>query len=280
MRKMLILSGVFFASIGMVLFASFGFYLTNFAPTSIGDLQLNGIAYYLAATGGCIALGLAYAQGRVLQSLGEPGEAAVSGAGLAFLLLGIMRLWAYLADNAELKTIHFLLPFETVLFLGLGLWFLQVGYGFFGRLSEAFRSLRAAPLWVQAWVWLFLAPINLASVVFFVETRHLFPAAAAIGFGFVLVSNLALVTHERGISKLTSLPHLIPWVPLQAFSGWLLLFQPASLKAHEFLYEYTLAYFIVIGISNLFDAYDTFRWFRGERTVLGGFGDLELGGTP
>lgn len=34
------------------------------------------------------------------------------------------------------------------------------------------------------------------------------------------------------------------------------------------LTAFAWAYFVIIGISNLFDAYDTWRWFRGERAIM------------
>lgn len=41
-----------------------------------------------------------------------------------------------------------------------------------------------------------------------------------MGFTFVVLTNMTLVLYERGISTLTSLPHLIPWVPLQIYTGF------------------------------------------------------------
>ena len=123
--------------------------------------------------------------------------------------------------------------------------------------------------WVQVWVWAFLLTANGAALYLAATTRHPLPGWAAVGFVFVVLTNMTIVLYERGISRLTSLPHLIPWVPLQVYAGYWLFARGDVLAQTPLIHAFAWFYFIVIGISNVFDAYDTVRWFRGERQVLG-----------
>lgn len=142
----------------------------------------------------------------------------------------------------------------------------QVGAGFWARLKDAFASLCAAPLWVQIWVWTGLLPVNMAALYLYAVSSHPLPGWTALGFMFVVVTNMTLVLYERGVSKLTSLPHLIPWIPGQIYAAYWLFYRSDELTLTLTIYAW--AYSIVIGISNLFDAYDTWRWFRGERGII------------
>ena len=69
-------------------------------------------------------------------------------------------------------------------------------------------------------MWCFLLPANISGCVLYGLTNHPLPGWNALGFTFVVLTNMTLVLYERGISTLTSLPHLIPWVPLQIYTGF------------------------------------------------------------
>lgn len=136
-----------------------------------------------------------------------------------------------------------------------------------GRFMDAFRSLNAAPLWVRVWVWCGLLPVNGAALWLWNTTGHPLAMWTGIGFLFVICTNMPIALYERGISKLTSLPHLIPWIPGQIYAGYWLFMRGDALSSPMTVFAW--AYFVIIGVSNVFDIYDTFRWFRGERDTLG-----------
>ena len=264
-EKSFMTAGLALIAPGVVLFLLLGAYLAGIETSLARDAGVDGVGYYFGATAGSVMIGW----GAILMATRrmEAAHPAVAlGTGLGFLALSLMRFWAAMVGDAAHAGFAFLLRVETVVLLACALWFFQLSFGFLERLLDGFRSLRAAPLWVQVWVWAFLLPINLASFFVYGKTGHPFPGWAAIGFVFVLLVNVTLVIQERGISKLTSLPHLVPWVPLQIWSGVLIFTSDASLD--PVVLAFAWVYFVVIGISNLFDVFDTWRWFRGERDAM------------
>ncbi len=250
--------------LGTTLFFLLGAHLGGVTVAPFQQIGVSTIGYYLGATAGSVMIGW----GAILVATARHVNMHASvglGSGLGFLALALMRLWAALSGNPDLTAFAIMLPFETVLFLCLALSLFQISFDLWSRLVDAFRSLNAAPTWVQIWVWFFLLPINMASFVLYGTTKHPLPGWIALGFMFVILSNMSIVLYERGVSKITSLPHLIPWVPLQLYTGlWLFAWGGLS----PVLTVFAWACFAVIGISNLFDAYDTIRWFRGEREVM------------
>ncbi len=261
------IAGVALIVLGATLFFLLGAYLGGIEPGIARAIGVDGVGYYFGATAGSAMIGW----GSILLAT-RHADAAQSGValgtGFGLLALALMRLWTALAGNAALASFAILLPGETVVFLACALWFFHLSFGFFDRLRDGLRSLRAAPIWVQVWVWAFLLPVNLASFGVYARTGHPLAGWAALGFVFVVLTNMTLVVRERGISRLTSLPHLIPWVPLQIWAGALIFLPNADMQPEVLVFAW--AYFLIVGVSNLFDAYDTLRWFRGEREVLGG----------
>lgn len=250
--------------LGTGLFFALGVYLGGIGAASIASFGLNGMALYLGATAGSVMIGW----GTILMLSAQHSNLHSPvglGTGLGFLALALMRLWVALSGHTDFAKVAGLLPGEVVLFSAVSLLFFQVSFGFWERLKDGFWSLCAAPVWVQTWIWLFLLPANMASLVLYGMTKHPLPGWIALGFMFVVLTNMAIVLYERGISKITSLPHLIPWVPLQIYTGlWLFVWDGLS----GTLIVFAWAYFVIIGISNVFDAYDTWRWFRGERDIM------------
>ena len=252
--------------LGALLFLPMGAFAGGLTlPAPFAD----GSGPYLAATAGSALLGWGAILLTTARSAGETRRAVALGAGVGFLALSLTRLWAALADAGAFRSVAISLPGEAVLLFALSILFLQIGVGFWGRLVDGFRSLCAAPVWVQVWVWAFLLTANGAALYLAATTRHPLPGWAAVGFVFVVLTNMTLVLYERGISRLASLPHLIPWVPLQVYAGYWLFARGDALAQTPLIHAFAWFYFIVIGISNVFDAYDTVRWFRGERQVLG-----------
>ena len=258
--------GWLLAATGLSLFLLFGAYLGGLTLPALTEGRVSGAGYYLAATAGSAMIGW----GTIL--ILTAGQAALRGlvaigTGAGLLTLSLVRLWLALSGEEAADPVTLLPIGEIILFFALAILFFQIGADFWSRLMDAFRSLCAAPVWVQVWVWAFLLTANMSAVVLYGITKHPLPGWAALGFVFIVLTNMTLVLYERGISKLASLPHLIPWVPLQIYAGYWVLARGEDLT--PILTAFGWFYFIVIGISNLFDAYDTWRWFRGERSVLG-----------
>ena len=131
---------------------------------------------------------------------------------------------------------------------------------FIDRHVAAWKSFRSLPAWVQVWVAGILVPVNAAAFWFLESPAGWWAALAAL---LVLVSNYPIMLACQGMSRLMSLPHLIIWVPLQAFLLNRLTFDnPVSPEL-----GLILALLVVNGVSLVFDAVDSWRWFAGEREV-------------
>lgn len=131
------------------------------------------------------------------------------------------------------------------------------------RLKAVWRSFMGMPRWVRIWVTL-LATTNLASLGF-LDTAIGFWTAVA--FGVVAAFNMPMMIIQSGLTRLMSFPHFV-WVPLLIFI-YPKLFGADALEPGSAVYIFGLAVFTVNGISLLFDVYESVRWLRGDREVLG-----------
>ncbi len=134
------------------------------------------------------------------------------------------------------------------------------------RSVQIWRSLRSLPLWVQVWVVGILVPVN-AAPFFFTDTW--IGVAGSVAALFVVATNLPIMYHAGGMTRLMSIPHLFAWGPLQVaialrLMGWV---GEATVTSAEWWLGIVL--FAVNGISLVFDALDSWRWLRGEREVPG-----------
>lgn len=154
---------------------------------------------------------------------------------------------------------------EAVLFAGLAV-ALSVRVDGWGRWGDVRLSLGGAPRWVRAWVWLGLLPANIAAFVAHALAQHPVAAAGVLAFSVVIASSMALILVERGISRASSIPHLVRVLPV-GLALWWLLARPDELAAQG-LAAYAWAYVVVHAVSLAFDAHDTWRWARGERGTI------------
>lgn len=140
---------------------------------------------------------------------------------------------------------------------------------FAARAMDVYTSFRTLPRWVQIWVMGVLFPINIAAVLIWFATGHPLAQWTGLAALFVGCVNAYITLTERGVSRLTSVPHLPVWIPAQILAVlWLIGDAPMSLGMTVF----ALIYAVTIGISNLFDIFDTWRWIRGDRSVAGASG--------
>lgn len=131
------------------------------------------------------------------------------------------------------------------------------------RWRDSMRSFFALPRWVQLWVGVVLVPVNVAPF-FLLDTPV--GRAAAIASVFVLLTNVPIMLHARGMSRLMSVPHLIAWIPLVPYLVARLVFKMPVINAEVLLAS---ALVVVNGISLVFDMMDTMRWLCGRREIPG-----------
>jgi len=123
---------------------------------------------------------------------------------------------------------------------------------------EIWDSFRATPTWVQIWIMLVLGPINMASMFFINEPMGLLIAFLA-NIGMLL--NIPVMIYDRGVSKLMSIPHLLPWTALVLV---ILFNRPAATG----LYDTFLSALLIINIISLvFDYVDSMKWIKGDRAI-------------
>ena len=246
----------------------------------LSALGANALAYYLGATAGSVLAGLGT---QLVAAAGDQGQARLPvalGAGIAFGLLASMRLLVALSGLETFAPLTLLLTGEILLFTGLSLVFFDVGADLGRRFLDVWRSFRATPLWVQVWVLVLLAPANLLSFGLYGATQNPVAAWAALSMAFVCLVNTTMALYERGISKATSIPHLLPWLPLQVYLGDWIFNRGAALAQSPEIRTFAIALFAINGISLAFDVLESVRWLRGQRDIAGaGRAPPSLGGA-
>jgi hypothetical protein len=131
------------------------------------------------------------------------------------------------------------------------------------RWHDCGRSFLALPRWVQLWVGVVLIPVNTAPF-FFLHSP--IGRAAAMASAFVVLTNVPIMLHQRGMSRLMAVPHLIAWLALLPYLAARLAFG-SPLGNIEALLAITLI--VVNGISLVFDTLDTWRWLCRKRDIPG-----------
>ena len=126
-------------------------------------------------------------------------------------------------------------------------------------ITEIFESFRRLPIAVQAWVALWLAPINIATLAFLGQTSGVLIAVLAIGG---MAPNMVIMARERGLSALMALPHLVIWTPLVVVV-LITLFSGVSTGYAIFL----VVLLVTDVISLIFDAKDFAEWRAGSRSI-------------
>lgn len=131
------------------------------------------------------------------------------------------------------------------------------------RLAQLWKSFRGIPLWVQIWL-IILTATNMASFWFLDSTIGYW---TAIAFAIVGGINMPAMIIQAGLTRFLSLIHMV-WVPLLVFL-YPLLFGQNAVELDGSVYFLGVMVFVINGTSLLFDFYESFRWLRGDREVLG-----------
>ena len=125
--------------------------------------------------------------------------------------------------------------------------------------NEIWSSFRRLPLAVQAWVALWLAPINIAALAFLGQRNGVLIAVLAIGG---MAPNMFIMMRERGLSALMALPHLVIWTPLVVVA-LITLFSGVGSGYAIFL----VLLLITDVVSLVFDVKDFAAWRAGDRAI-------------
>lgn len=145
-----------------------------------------------------------------------------------------------------------------------------------GAIAGSWRSMKTGVK-----VWLFaLNTCFLGCLAFWPDPLVGMTLAAYLASGPWLV---ALMVHQRGLTRLLGIAHLIPWSPLLVYL-WLRLisdrFGPElSFAATPALFVYVVALLLLLVICLALDLVDVWRWFRGERYWLGSIGAQHCGAS-
>jgi hypothetical protein len=125
---------------------------------------------------------------------------------------------------------------------------------------DIWRSFMRTPRWVQIWIFVILAPVNLAALAFLNAPFGVLIAVLAIGG---MLPNLFIMLKERGVSRLMSIPHVVVWTPLVVLLAWVLATQDLSSGAATFF----AVLLVVDVISLVFDFVDSAKWLKGAREI-------------
>lgn len=137
------------------------------------------------------------------------------------------------------------------------------------NIVESWKSMK---LWIK--VWLFYLNAIFIFSIFFIGTHESITwiLLTYISSGPYL---MVFIIPSNGLSRVLGLAHIVPWTPLCLYLI-LLMFYPDKLYLdtdEQITSSPLFAYLIVLLVSVLaclsFDYYDVYRWFKGERYILG-----------
>jgi len=134
--------------------------------------------------------------------------------------------------------------------------------------TVALRSWWSMKTWVMVWLW-YLNVLYWVGFFYLARPEAFWAIMAYLAVGPFVI---ALVSRQRGLTRLTGLIHL-PWVPLLVYL-WLRLFTdglgPAPTPAGDPLYYFwiQLVFWSTL-VCVALDIVDVMRWLAGERYVLG-----------
>lgn len=136
-----------------------------------------------------------------------------------------------------------------------------------------FQRIAASWLSMKTWVKVRLFALN----GLFLGALALLPAAEAKIVLLAYVASGPLLAYgmvkQRGLTRLLGAAHLVPWLPLV---GYLVLRLSSDLlgprlsaAGDPLLFTYLVGVLVATTVCLAADAYDIWRWVKGERFVLG-----------
>lgn len=194
--------------------------------------------------------------------------AMASAVGLMSLsVVRIVTLWLFDAPSS----FEALLVPELLTFGSLATAVYVIGLGdtqIVSRFVDGAKSLWGAPRWVFWWVMAVLTPANMGGFLFL---DHPVGVAMSISIIVVILWNVPMLIMQRGISRATSIPHLVPFALAVAYTlGALfgLVGDKAAIAPGSALFYFAWFYVVVNVISIIFDAIDSVRWVAGDRATI------------
>lgn len=134
--------------------------------------------------------------------------------------------------------------------------------------SAVARSWLSMKLWVK--VWLIVLNIVFLAGLAFDEPIVDWTMQAYLAAGILI---LAMALKLRGLARILGVAHLLPWLPLLGYVELRLASDIAGPQIHlaqqPLLFTWALTLWVTVAVCLAFDAIDVFRWFRGERYILG-----------
>lgn len=145
-----------------------------------------------------------------------------------------------------------------------------------GKITASWLSMKR---WVKWWLFGVNA-LFLLAVVLWPTSIARFTLAAYLASGPWL---LAIMIHQRGLTRLLGVAHLVPWLPLGAYLvirlGSDIAGPQLSRTATPAEWWYAAALFTMTAICLAIDVVDVWRWFRGERYRLGSLNAARAGAS-
>lgn len=127
-------------------------------------------------------------------------------------------------------------------------------------LVDIYVSFRSLPAWVQIWVAILLAPVNIATLFFLDQPMGVWIAVLAFAG---MLPNIPIMLADRGSSKRMAIPHVLFWGPMLAL---LVFARPEAVGGYAVFLWVLLA---VNGVSTCFDSVDVVKWLNGDRLAAG-----------
>ena len=131
------------------------------------------------------------------------------------------------------------------------------------RVSRVLQSIAGMKTWVKVWL-MMLGPANMAAFLFLDTNIGYWSAVAGV---LVFATNIPMMFIQGGITRALSLPHMI-WVPLLIYI-FPQIIGPEALDPTSAEFRLGVTIFVFNGISLAFDFLESYRWFNGEREILG-----------
>lgn len=120
--------------------------------------------------------------------------------------------------------------------------------------------------WIKVWLFA-LNGLFLAAIAFLPDPTARLTLACYVASAPLLA---ALMIWQRGLTRLLGLAHLIPWLLLVGILGArLLIVEAGDGSPPTEMRDYFLALVVVVAFCLVLDAFDCWRWFRGERFRMG-----------
>lgn len=132
------------------------------------------------------------------------------------------------------------------------------------RLGAIGASWKSMKTWIKVWLFA-LNGLFLAAIAFLPD-----PTARLTLACYVASAPSALMIWQRGLTRLLGLAHLIPWLLLVGILGArLLIVEAGDGSPPTEMRDYFLALLVAVAFCLVLDAFDCWRWFRGERFRMG-----------